>query len=82
LKAGFPTDIISRLPDAMDTVSDVANANVSQAERENFLAHSIKIGVCLYGADIPMEQSGIAFYICNTLHIHHILHNFIKMTFS
>jgi hypothetical protein len=29
------------------------------------------IGVCLYGPDIPMEQSGI--YICQILHVaHHI----------
>ena len=34
LKSSFPTDRMSRLPEAIDTVSDVANANVSQTERE------------------------------------------------
>ena len=42
LKSSFPTDRTSRLPEAIDTVSDVANANVSQTERENCEARSIK----------------------------------------
>ena len=45
MKAGFAIDRISRLPDSMDTVSDVANANVSQNERENSKAHSFKTGI-------------------------------------
>ncbi len=42
LKAGIAIDWISRLPDSMDTASEVENANISQAERENSEARSIK----------------------------------------
>ena len=38
----FPTACKMRLPDSMDTVSEVAKANTSQTDREKFEAHCFK----------------------------------------